>query len=101
MSKLLEAVGPATLESAGKAPEVLYSVHYEQCQTFPGTASNTTERIYEFPSFPVDLAFDDGVLNNVEDAWNNIMKHMTVDDTAQESQFMVFADRAGTEAEDY
>jgi len=80
----------------GTKPVVLYSMQYEQrspsSRSFtPGSAnrswrSQKDTHIITFPPVPLDLAFDDSVLENVRKAWEKIMG-------AEAKDLMVFEDR--------
>lgn len=69
------------------APKVLWSAKYQQQ---PSSGSDVlpcgSEKIIRFPPPPMDLAFDDGVLDNVKSVWEKV--------TGQEGgEFLRFQDR--------
>jgi hypothetical protein len=70
------------------APSILWSAKYQQrpssgTELLPiGTDSNTLH----FPAPPKDLAFDDGVLDNVKEVWQKIAGE-------DAGEFLVFQDR--------
>lgn len=74
-------------------PKVLYSVYYEQ---MVGPIGNShSENVYGLGYSSVDLAFDDVVLDNVEDAWRAVMGLTSGDQSPTElsGTYMVFEDR--------
>lgn len=69
------------------APTALWSVRYRQ---HPSSGSEADlvgdERILHFPPPPMDLAFDDAILDNVKEVWRKIVG----DDPGE---YLVFQDR--------
>lgn len=64
--------------------KLLYSLHYEQVERNPDTSIDS-----------LDLAFNDGILNDVENEWKTVMG-----DGNDETTFMKFEERAGMDADD-
>lgn len=67
-------------------PAILWSVAYEQQPSSGVEVLPTGEHVLRFPATPLDLAFDDAVLENVQDIWRKIMG----DDAGE---FLVFPER--------
>lgn len=69
------------------APRVLWSVKYQQQ---PSSGSDALpcgpEKIIRFPPPPVELAFNDEILDNVKSVWEQVMGQ-------QGGEFLVFQDR--------
>lgn len=87
---LKKAVG-ALLSSidASPVPSILWSAQYQQRPSSGAEAlrENNDPRVIRFNPVPIDLAFDDTILeNNVQAAWQKILG-----DEAEE--FLVFQDR--------
>ncbi|TVY87077.1 Rab proteins geranylgeranyltransferase component A [Lachnellula willkommii] len=80
---ILEATISKFLEASKDNVKLLYSLYYEQ-QQVPGTS-------------PLDLAFDDQILDKVEEQWKTILGY---GDDEQHPPFMQFADREGMNADD-
>jgi endo-beta-N-acetylglucosaminidase D len=68
------------VESAGEQAKLLYTLQYEQEET---------------PSSPLDLSFDDQILEHVEIQWQEVLGEQAV-----AGQFMQFEERKGMEADD-
>ncbi|KAI0009671.1 GDP dissociation inhibitor-domain-containing protein [Xylariaceae sp. FL0662B] len=98
----------ATVPSPGETPTPvpLYKLQYEQSVSAAPEPSTTTTRgntsTFSFPSAPLTLSFDDGILEAVRDVW----KFVTKDDgdgggaPEEEEEYMVFEDREGVGDED-
>ena len=89
---VLEAALAALLESTEHGEgKLLYSLYYEQEQQ-----ASTTD-----PTMPsdgsLDLAFNDEILQTVEDQWKSIMAD---DNGVVEGSFMKFEDREGMNGDD-
>ena len=71
-------------------PVALWSMQYEQsprpASTIPSSVSGAQDHILNFPPPSLDLAFDDGVLEQVKQMWEKLKG----DDTGE---FLVFGDR--------
>ncbi|TVY20836.1 Rab proteins geranylgeranyltransferase component A [Lachnellula arida] len=80
---ILEATISKFLEASKDNVKLLYSLYYEQ-QQVPGTS-------------PLDLAFDDQILDNVEEQWKTVLGY---GDDEEHPPFMQFADREGMNADD-
>ena len=80
---LLESVVTTFLAVAqGGVGKLLHNLYYEQEQTMNDGATDS-----------LDLAFNDGMLEDVRKEWKSI-----IGDT--DTEFMLFEDRAGTDADD-
>lgn len=56
------------------APTILWSIQYQQHATSGSEAKvPVDEHILRFAPSPMDLAFDDVILDNVKDVWQKIM----------------------------
>lgn len=93
----LEAAISTFLQKAedGEA-KLLFSVYYEQ-QRITETSS-TEASTYKFPDPSLDLAFDDSMLENVEQAWNMVIGGSEGDENLP--AYMQFDDRPGMDADD-
>ncbi|KAI1501626.1 rab proteins geranylgeranyltransferase component A [Biscogniauxia marginata] len=87
LDALLEAASPP-----GQTPTCLYRLQYEQTATArePLVSTRGKASVFEFPSPPLNLAFDDTPLDTVKAAWKLILK----DETSFEA-YMIFEDREG------
>lgn len=77
-------------------PKVLYSLYYEQAQL--STSTTQSPNVCLLPSSSLDLAFDDGLLENVEAAWKRVMG--TRDGEVESEHFLAFPDREGMGGDD-
>lgn len=69
------------------APKVLWSAKYQQQPwSGPDVLPCGSEKIIRFPPPPMELAFDDGVLDNVKSVWEKVMGQ-------ERGEFLVFQDR--------
>lgn len=82
----------ALLQAITDSADVLYKLYYEQATSSrePLTTLRGGATVFEFPSPSLSLAFDDGSLDAVHEAWKLVMKHEAVSDA-----FMQFEDREG------
>lgn len=72
----------------------IYQLYYEQCR---GTSSLVVNgNIATLPLPPVDLAFNDTVLDPIQEAWNTFLGIFKEED----AQYMKFEDREGQDDED-
>lgn len=84
----MEAAIEAFLKTAGNGEaKLLYSLYYEHHAA-----------VREGENLPLDLAFNDTMLENVEKEWKKITA--TGDSSESLSSFMVFEDRQGMDNED-
>lgn len=99
VKSLLENVVPATAPddaSTTNAPtpaKVLWRLQYQQSSpraSTPRRSSEATDKILVLPSMPLDLVFDDAMLDGVKDAWQRVMG-----EDVSEEEFMVFESREG------
>ncbi len=101
VERILECV-----ETGEQPTEVLWSMRYQQrsqwstavSQDQPSKASpqpdpQELKNTMVFPSPTLDLAFDDSILEQVQEAWQKINA------ADPESNFMIFEDRQGLEAD--
>lgn len=90
LASLLNATAPEA--GAETSPRILYRLYYEQAQ---GPSSTSVDGdIINMSSSSIELAFDDGTLQSVRDAWNALR----VDE--EEAEYMKFEDREGQDDED-
>lgn len=68
------------------APTVLWSVQYQQRPSSGSENLPAGAHILKFPPSPLDLAFDDKVLENVKAIWQKIVGE-------DAGEFLVFQDR--------
>lgn len=73
----------------------LYKLHFEQRG---GSASvDVNGPVVGLPSLPVDLSFNDSVMDRVRAAWEVVMKG---DEPAEGTEYMKFDDREGAADDD-
>jgi hypothetical protein len=86
-------VASTTIENDSEQPAVLFELYYEQGQA--ADSNLASETACAIPSSSLDLAFDDTILDNVEDAWRRVMKNVAGDDadTGLKTAYMVFKPR--------
>jgi hypothetical protein len=65
-------------------------MYYWQNGTNSGITAVGTENVYKFPTPPLDLAFDDTVLDTVEGIWRQVESS-----ESSNVHFLAFEDRAG------
>ncbi|KAI1449128.1 GDP dissociation inhibitor-domain-containing protein [Annulohypoxylon stygium] len=97
LEKALAQVLSAATPPDAQKPKCLYSLSYEQSLS-PRDPSRTTRgktSTFAFPSPSLNLAFDDGCLDAVKDAWK-----LVVGDENSEDEYMVFEDREGVGDDD-
>lgn len=75
--------------------QLLYNLYYEQRQC--PVKSYSTGVLYHLPDPSLDLAFDDALLVDVEEAWKNTMRNIGVTDPGV---FMKFEERNPTNGDD-
>ena len=68
------------------APKILWSIQYQQQPSSGSESLPTGDQVLCFPPPTLDLAFDDTVLDNVQEVWQKIMG----DD---QGEFLRFQDR--------
>jgi len=82
-----------------EAPQVLWSLRYQQCSPeHPSTDSDQVidsreDGFVRLPSAPLDLVFDEAILDTVKSAWERILGGDAQD-------FLVFEDRNGMGEDD-
>jgi hypothetical protein len=79
-----------------EAPRSLYQLYYEQTG-FDNPSVNIDGQTAEFSLLPLDLAFNDSVLDPVKSAWEMVVPNATEEERAE---YLVFTDREGADAED-
>jgi len=87
MSAFIASFGPLS------TVEQLYSLFY--IQSAGESTATLKDGIYTMPGSSLDLAFDDAMLDNVEDAWKS-----TLDESDDHESFMTFAVREQMNGED-
>ncbi|KAI1091358.1 GDP dissociation inhibitor [Rostrohypoxylon terebratum] len=93
LTQLLSAATPPDVQK----PKSLYSLAYEQSLS-PREPSRTTRgktSTFAFPSPSLNIAFDDGCLDAVKDAWK-----LVVGDESPDDEYMIFEDREGVGDDD-
>ncbi|KAF7550668.1 hypothetical protein G7Z17_g5542 [Cylindrodendrum hubeiense] len=87
MSSLVAAVQGG--DEASSSPPCIYQLYYNQCT---GTSSLVDDgNTATFPLPPVDLAFNDSVLDPVQEAWNMVLGGSN----DEGAEYMKFEDREG------
>lgn len=76
--------------SSGDAPRCLYQLYYEQSR--PASQTGSRDAVFEFPAPSLSLAFDDGSLDAVKEAWR-----LVVGPDVPEADYMTFTDREGAD----
>jgi len=90
----LDQAVKALLSTQGSSIEVVWKMQYQQDCDSLATPQNTDYLdVLRFPDTPLDLAFDDSILDNVKEAWTRI----TGDD---DTGFMRFEDREAPAEDD-
>lgn len=92
LSSLLAALSQNTQEH----PKVLYQLYYEQTGVDVPFVNIDGQRA-EFSPLPLDLAFNDSVMDPVRSAWEMVNSNATEEERAE---YLVFTDREGADAED-
>ena len=94
LEKALSLLLAAVAGDSGDAT-YLYKLHYEQRG---GLASVDVDgSVVSLPSLPLDLAFNDSVMDRVRAAWEVVTKG---DESAEGTEYMVFDDREGAVDDD-
>ncbi|KAL7816349.1 GDP dissociation inhibitor domain-containing protein [Trichoderma aethiopicum] len=87
----------ASLAAEGQEPpKPLYQLYYEQTG-YDTPSAEVDGQSAVFSLLPLDLAFNDSVLDPVRKAWELVMPDVTEEEAAE---YMVFTDREGADAED-
>jgi hypothetical protein len=82
------------VDSDESETKVLWNMSYEQCGP-TGASGDRAEGRFCFPAPSVDLAFDDGIMETVREAWRFVLG-----DEAKDDDFLCFPDRDGEEPEE-
>ncbi|CAN8100312.1 unnamed protein product [Discula destructiva] len=91
VDKALTSVLAALANEEGRVPLCLYQLYYEQ--RFSTDSKVVGEgRILNFGVPPVSLAFEDGMLEPVQQVWQKLTSEAAEDESIQ---YMVFTDREG------
>jgi hypothetical protein len=95
--KLEQALDLLLITGEQAAPVCLYKLYYEQTATERTPSAETIGSVpkFSFPSPSLGLAFNDANLDAVKEAWKLVMGKET-----PETEYMVFDDREGADAED-
>ncbi|KAM0255827.1 hypothetical protein ACHAQJ_005414 [Trichoderma viride] len=96
LEKALSSLLASLSGSGQEAPRSLYQLYYEQTG-FDTPSVNIDGQIAEFSLLPLDLAFNDSVLDPVKSAWQMVVPNATDEERAE---YLVFTDREGADAED-
>ncbi|KAJ8132206.1 hypothetical protein O1611_g1416 [Lasiodiplodia mahajangana] len=91
-SHVLDIALTALLQAVTPTAAILYKLYYEQAISIRQSlvTSQGGASVFEFPSPSLGLAFEDEILDLVQEAWKLVMKHEASDDL-----FMKFEDREG------
>ncbi|KAI0113898.1 GDP dissociation inhibitor-domain-containing protein [Hypoxylon sp. NC0597] len=97
LGSALDALLAAATPIDSPKPVCLYKLQYEQSLSArkPSRTTRGGVSTFAFPSPSLNLAFDDGCLEAVKDAWKLVMGG-----EASEDEYMVFQDREGVGDED-
>lgn len=96
LEKALSSLLASLSQSSQEPPKILYQLYYEQTGVDTPTV-NIDGQTAEFSLLPLDLAFNDSVLDPVKSAWDMINLNATDEERAE---YLVFTDREGADAED-
>lgn len=90
---ILDKAVNALLATQGSDIKVLWSLKYQQGAKSASTNADDNANIIRFPDTPLDLAFEDTILDNVKQVWKTITG-------GHEDEFMKFEDREAAAEED-
>lgn len=90
LSASFDASGSDQTVNSDSKPEVLFELYYDQSRA--STSNDIAGTTCALPSSSLDLAFDEAVLDNVEDAWRFVNKKTSTEEK-QETPYMVFKSR--------
>ncbi|KAL7900797.1 GDP dissociation inhibitor [Trichoderma sp. SZMC 28014] len=96
LEKALSSLLASLSQSNQEPPKILYQLYYEQTGV-DAPSVNIDGQTAEFSLLPLDLAFNDSVLDPVKSAWDMINLNATDEERAE---YLVFTDREGADAED-
>ncbi|KAF7559613.1 hypothetical protein G7046_g4547 [Stylonectria norvegica] len=85
----------AVLDTAEDSPPCILQLYYEQSSGTPSL--NVDGNTVTFPLTPLDLAFNDSVLEHVQEAWKIVTGSAAADEG---NEYMKFADREGVADEE-
>ncbi|KAI1211940.1 GDP dissociation inhibitor [Annulohypoxylon truncatum] len=97
LNSALDALLSTATPADAQKPTCLYKLSYEQSLSSrePSRVTRGKTSTFAFPSPSLSLAFDDGCLDAVQDAWKLVMG-----DDGPENEYMVFQDREGVGDDD-
>ncbi|EGR52520.1 uncharacterized protein TRIREDRAFT_119879 [Trichoderma reesei QM6a] len=96
LEKALSSLLASLAVEGQESPKSLYKVYYEQTG-FDTPSVDVDGQSAVFSLLPLDLAFNDAVLDPVRKAWDLVMPNVTDEEAAE---YLVFTDREGADAED-
>jgi len=85
----------AVVSSEESPPKSLYQLYYQQARSSLDLAAEGD--VLTFPPPPLDLAFNDSVLEPVQQVWEVLMGGLT---EGEDSEYMTFQDREGVGDDD-
>ncbi|KAL1311245.1 hypothetical protein AAFC00_001434 [Neodothiora populina] len=93
--ELLQKAIKKLIATQGSDVKVLWTLQYQQSSNFhsPNVADEANGNILRFPNAPLDLAFNDSVLDNVKQTWLRIVG-------GNGDEFMKFEDREAAAEDD-
>lgn len=98
LHEALDSVLFAVAKDEGDKPQCLYRLRYEQSSGSGQLKQGDGDGIYELPLMYPDLAFNDGTLAPVKEAWIKAAEPSTSEEA--DSTYMTFEDREGMGDED-
>lgn len=96
LEKALSSLLASLAAEGQEPPKSLYQLYYEQTG-YDTPSVDVDGQSAVFSLLPLDLAFNDSVLDPVRKAWEMVMPDVTEEEAAE---YMVFTDREGADAED-
>lgn len=96
LEKALSSLLASLVVEGQESPKSLYQLYYEQIG-YDTPSVDVDGQSAVFSSLPLDLAFNDSVLDPVRKAWELVMPDVTDEEAAE---YMIFTDREGADAED-
>jgi hypothetical protein len=79
-----------------ETPKPIFKLQYQQTGLV-STASVVDGQVIHLPPASLDLAFNDSIMVNVEEAWNALTKD---DEKPEGTEYMKFTDREGADVDD-
>ncbi|RFU75841.1 rab s geranylgeranyltransferase component a [Trichoderma arundinaceum] len=96
LEKALTSILASVSSDDQEPPKSLYQLYYEQTG-YDTPSVNIDGQSAVFSLLPLDLAFNDSVLDPVRSAWEMVVPNATDEELAE---YLVFTDREGADAED-